>query len=232
MTDLHTSITDAFRYCNENGIVVPFDLYVRARRVGALKAGYAAGDLSAINAVYHDKITQLLTGFFEGGSITAPRNGFKQAASMAFLDAFETGWKDGGKALPLDADALDWLDARLNTEFGYIDMLMQEAKDLRKDKEFDFFTWITKRADGYVNRLKEIYNGARMRATPDMMVVFEGDDGAESCDTCQMLKGKKDKLSWFISQNYIPPFGTGLICHPGGRCQHGLKDMQGNWVTV
>ena len=74
-------------------------------------------------------------------------------------------------------------------------------------------------------KLKEVYNNAKMRAMPNMMVTFDGDDGAESCDTCQKLKGKRHKISWFVSRNYIPPFGTGLECHPGRRCQHYLKNF-------
>jgi hypothetical protein len=150
----------------------------------------------------------------------------------AFGDAYDLGWVDGGQDLPVDEEALSWLEARLNQEAGYIDMLFQEAKELRKDKEFDFFAWTTARADGYTNTLKEIYNNARVRAMQDVMVTFAGDDGAESCDTCQKLKGKRRKLSWFIANNYVPPFGSGLDCHKGGRCQHGLMDDKNNWVTI
>lgn len=229
--DLHVTITEAFAYLTTTSTEIPPDLLIRARLEG-IKVGAVAGDLSEVNSVYHDNITSALTSFFEGGSVTTPKNKMKQAARMAFLDAFELGWKDGGADLPLDEDALAWLDARLSQELGYIDMLFQEAKELRKEEGFDFFTWITARADGYTNTLKEIYNNARMRAMPNQMVTFDGDDGAESCPDCQKLKGKRHKISWFVSRNYVPPFGTGLECHRGGHCQHGLKDDKGNWITI
>lgn len=191
-----------------------------------------SGDLASINAPYHDAITEALTTFFEGGSIAGPRNAFKRATSAAFLDAFELGWAMGGGSLPIDEDALSWLDARLNQEFGYIDMLFQEAKELRKEDGFDSFTWSTARADGYTNTLREIFNVGNLRASKDKMVTFDGEDGAESCDTCQKLKGKRHKISWFVARNYVPPFGTGLECHPGKRCQHYLVDDNGEQVTI
>ena len=231
MTDLRTSITQAFLYLKENDITIPPELLLRARMQG-VKAGEVAGDLSSVNKKYHDVITRQLTTFFEGGAITGARNQFKQATSAAFLDAFELGWTDGGAELPLDDDGLEWLGARQSQEFGYIDMLFQEAKELRKEYEFDSFAWTTARADGYTNTLKEVYNNARMRAMPNQMVTFDGDDGQESCPDCQKLKGKRHKISWFVSRNYVPPFGTGLECHKGGHCQHGLKADDGTWITV
>lgn len=231
MSDLHTSITKAFEYLSKQSVEIPPDLMIQARLKG-VKAGNAAGDLSGVNKKYHDAITKNLIAYFEGGAIGTSRNAFKQAMINGFGDAYDLGWTDGGQALPVDDEALSWLEARLNQEVGYIDMLFQEAKELRKDTEFDFFAWATARADGYTNTLKEIYNAARMRAMKDQMVTFEGDDGAESCDDCQKLKGKRHKISWFVARNYIPPFGSGLECHKGGKCQHGLMDDKGNWVTI
>ena len=231
MSDLHTSITKAFEYLSNQSVEIPSDLLITARLKG-VKSDLVAGDLSGINKKYHDVITGRLVDYFEGGAIGAARNAFKQAMINAFGGAFDLGWTDGGQDLPVDEAALAWLEARLNQEVGYIDMLFQEAKELRKDSEFDYFTWITARADGYTNTLKEIYNAARMRATTDQMVTFAGDDGVQSCDTCQKLQGQRHKLSWFIARNYIPPFGSGLDCAKGGHCKHGLMDEKGNWVTI
>jgi len=221
------SITLAFKYLNALGQEIPLDLHQRARDVGALKAA----DLSDINSVYHDVITEELITYFEGGIVTGPRNHFRVATTEAFYDAFYRGWEDGGGGTP-DADGIAWLNARLQQEYGYIDMLFQQVKELRKEPDFDYFTWVTARADGYTNTLREIYNAAYARASKDIMVTFVGDDGNESCDTCQSLKGQRHRISWFARRNYIPPYGTGLDCHPGRRCQHYLEDDKGNRVSA
>ena len=224
---LSTSITEAFQYCDENGIPVPLDLHARARNVGAMKAA----SLAEINAPYHDAVTETLVTYFEGGSVTGPRNRFRQATASAFYDAFYLGWAEGGGGTP-DKDGLSWLDARISQEYGYIDMLFQQVKELRKEEDFDFFAWVTARADGYTNTVREVYNAAAMRSSRDIMVTFTGSDGGESCPDCQKYKGQRHKVSWFVRRNAIPPFGTGLECHPGGRCRHYLADDKGNQVTA
>lgn len=192
----------------------------------------SASEFKSINKEYHDAITRSLLSYFEGSGVAEPRKEFKSAALLAMTDVFDLGWTDGGQELPIDEESMTWIEARINQEFGFIDMLFEQIKALRKEADFDYFTWITARADGYVNTLREVYNAGKLRAMDDIMVTFEGDDGAESCEDCQRLKGKKHKLSWFIARDYVPPFGVGLECHVGKRCQHGLMDMKGKWVTV
>lgn len=206
--------------------------YVNAEYYPPKPAIKSVGDFTAISQTYHDTITRLLIAFFEGGNLVSARNSFKTAMSTAFVDAFETGWIDGGSELPADEAANDWLVSRQDAEFGNISMLFENAKALRKEEDFDYFSWITQRADGYTRTLKEVYNNAMLRAMKDQIVTFTGDDGAESCDTCQKLKGKRHKISWFIARDYVPPYGSSLECHMGGRCQHGLMNDKGEWVTV
>src|SRR5690606_31350420 len=112
------------------------------------------------NREYHDEITSALVDYFEGGSLTASRNRFKRAMSAAFLDMFEAGWQDGGAELPLDDEALNWLGDRQSQEMVNIDSLFQNARDIRKQKDFDYFAWSSARADGYVSALQGVYNAA------------------------------------------------------------------------
>jgi len=225
---IRETLTDAFQYADRNGIEVPLGLYTRARKVGVFKA---QEDIGEINAAYHNAVTESLVTYFEGGTVAGPRNKFRQSTTEAFYDAFYLGWKDGGGGVP-DEDGLAWLQARISQELGFVDMLFQQAKELRKEPDFDFFSWVTARADGYIRTVKEIYNSAFVRSSKDIMVTFVGDDGAESCTDCQQYKGKRHKMSWFASRNAIPPFGTGLECHPGGRCQHYLMNDKGEAVTL
>lgn len=192
----------------------------------------AKGDLSEINAQYHDEITAALTDYFEGGAVGPSRTAFKQATIQAFSDAFDTGWLDGGAELPVDADALDWIETRLNDEMGYIDGLFEQAKELRRDKGFDWFAWVTSRADAYTRTLREIYNQARLMVTTNVMVTFTGPSGKESCKDCQRLHGQRHRLSWFIERDVVPPAGGNLECAPGRNCEHYLKKDNGEIITL
>jgi hypothetical protein len=205
-------------------------LFVQLHTPRAMKA--EGGNLGAINKEYHDAVTAALLAYLEGGSVTGPRNSFRRAMVEAFGSAADMGWTEGGGSLPFDGEALEWFNARVEAEMGFVNMLFQQAKELRGQEDFDALAWASERADGYTNTLKEVYNNLRLRVMDNIMVTFDGDDGATPCDTCKKLKGKRHKLSWFISRGYIPPHGSGLDCSKGGHCQHGLRKDNGDWVTI
>lgn len=232
------TIPKALDWLIDNNIPLPNDLHLSLEQKGLLKSYKRKGmkqaeSIESANKEYHDAITESLTSYFEEGKgIASFRNSFKQATITAMSDAFDLGWTDNGGELPIDEDALSWLEARINQEFGFIDMLFQEAKELLKEEDFDYFSWVTFHADNYTRALREIYNQAMLRVKEDMMVTFDGDDGEESCATCQKLKGVRHKISWFVKRNYVPPFGSGLECGRGGHCQHGLFTDDGEQITI
>lgn len=192
----------------------------------------AAGDLGQINRIYHDTITGALLDYFEGGGIAASRNEFKQACITAFSDAFDIAWIDAGAELPIDDAALSWVEGRINEEFTHIEALFEEAKELRRDKEFDYFAWATARADGYTNTLAAVYNEGRLRAADNVMVTWHLGATEKHCKTCASLDGKRHKIKWFLDRNYIPRKpDAGMECH-GYNCDCSLIDDKGSEYTV
>ena len=237
MTD-HPAVQKAIDYLHRRGYPIPVNVQEfldgKTKENVSTRATKQAESIEDANAAYHDVISESLTGYFEeGGNVSSYKNEFKRATLDNFYDVFDLGWVDGGGELPIDDDdANSWLEARVNQELGFIDGVFQEAKELRKEEDFDYFSWITSRADGYTRTLTEVYNQARLRVSKDVMVTFDGDDGEESCSDCQKLKGVRHKISWFIKRNYVPPHGSGLECGRGGRCQHGLFDDSGEQITI
>lgn len=221
------SVRDAFRYLAS--VEVPQSLYLRAYRIGAMKAD---GDLSSVNSRYHDTITSALIDYFEGSGIAKPRNQIKNAMIIAFGDAFDMGYTDGGGELPIPDDALGWIEARLNQEAGYIDMLFQDAKMLRKDEEFDYFAWATARADGYTSTLQAIYNAGALWAKGNQKLTWNLGNTEKHCDTCKELNGTAHRASWYISHDYIPRQpGASMECG-GYNCDCYLTDPKGETVTL
>lgn len=232
------AISKALDYLADNNVSLPIDLKLKLEEKGLLHSlkkdkEQQPGDMGDVEEKYRDTISGSLSAYFEGGeSISKYKGEFKRAVLDAFQNTYNIGWVDGGGDLPIDdEDATSWLDNRINQELGFIDGLFQEAKELRKEEGFDYYDWVEQRSDGYVRMLAEIYNQAKLRAMEDINVTFDGDDGEESCRSCQNLKGKRHKLSWFVKRNYVPPYGIGLDCGRGGHCQHGLYDDKGNLVT-
>jgi len=206
--------------------VVPY-LTRNTRIIAAVKM-----DLSRINKKYHDAITRALVAYFEGGAIGPSRNAFKDAMITAFGDAFDAGYVDGGGELPIDDDALAWVEGRLNEEAAFIDGVFQEAKDLRRDKNFDFFSWATSRADGYTATLAYIYNTAKLMANSKQMLTWNLGQTEKHCDTCLKLNGQRHKASWYISKNYIPRQPDAAMDCKGYNCDCSLTNDKGEEVTI
>jgi len=220
------ALSKAYEYCLTNHIPIPPDLMADLIRLRVVKS---LGDIDGTMADYHDSVTQAIIDYFESDRrLQDARGDFKRAMSTAFVDGFETGWIDGGGDLPVDESASEWLAAKQEAEFGFIDILFANMRDLKKenDKDFDYFEFATARADGYSTTLKGVYSEGKIRAAGNKMLTFDGEDGDESCTDCQRYKGQRHRASWWVNHNAIPP-NRDFECH-GYRCQHYLVDDEGN----
>lgn len=189
-------------------------------------------DLSSINAEYHDQITDAIVAYFEGGGIALSRNQFKEAIIQAFGDSFDAGWVDAGGELPVDDDALAWVEDKINQEFGYINDLFQEIRDLRKDKDFDYFSWASSKADAYTKTLAYIYNFAQLMINKKQMLTWRLGETEKHCKICLNLDGQRHKASWYISKDYIPRKPDAAMDCKGYNCDCSLEDDEGNEVTI
>jgi hypothetical protein len=191
-----------------------------------------AEGIDSLNADYHDAITDALVSYLEGGSVSGPRSRFRRAMVQAFGDAFELGWVDGGAELPFEGEALEWYNARVEQEMGFIDALFQQAKQLRKDKEFDAFAWATARADGYTGTILSIYNAAVLFAKKNQLLTWHLGATETHCSTCASLNNKRHPAYWYIARDYIPrKAGAAMDCQ-GYNCDCYLTDKNGNEVTI
>jgi len=229
MGDRAEAVKGALDYLTRSGVDVPADIWQRVLKARVFKA---EGGLPVINADYHNRITEALISYLEGsGSVTAPRNEFKRAMVEAFGAAFDLGWRSGGGELPADSDAQDWLAARVDAEMGYIDQVLQNAKELRAEGG-DYFEWVTSRADGFTGSVASVYNYAKMAAAGAMMLTWHLGNTEQHCSTCAKLNGQSHRAKWYLAHDYIPRKpGANLECG-GYRCDCSLTDKEGNEWTV
>ena len=198
----------------------------------------SAREYKSIRAEYRQAVEDALFDYFTSdGAVTSHRNAMQRAMSDAFLSAYELAYTDGGGELPVESDAMDWLAARQDTEFGYIKELFVTLKDMRaqyRAKEIttaDVKAEIERRRDGYSATLDSIYVTGKMFAQQNKMVTWRYGE-TEHCDTCASLNGKRHKAKWFISRDYIPRKpGANLDCG-GYRCQCSLIDDKGKEITL
>jgi hypothetical protein len=111
-------------------------------------------------------------------------------------------------------------------------MAFAEAKQLRKEKDFDYFTWATGKADGYVSTVLSIYNAAVLLAKKNQMLTWNLGETEKHCDTCLKLDGGSHRASWYIGHDYIPRKpGASMDCK-GYNCDCSLTDKDGEEVTI
>ena len=229
MNELALALTKAFDAISAKGVEVDNDIWLKTLANGVLKA---SGDLSSISTIYSRAIEAALTSYLDGGPLPQSKNAFKRATVEAFGGAFDLGTIDGGGEIPADSDALSWFNARVEAEFAHIDLLFQQAKEIRKDEEADNALWIRDRAEGYSNTLTSIYNAAKMWADKRQMLTWNLGNTERHCRTCAKLSGKRHRATWFISRGYIPRQpGANLECG-GYNCDCELISDKGESVTV
>ena len=82
------------------------------------------------------------------------------------------------------------------------------------------------RVDGYVATLEGVYTEGKLRGSKNKTLEFDGDDGEESCEDCQRLKGKRRTIKWILANNAIPRPGNDYFECQGYKCQHYWVDTK------
>lgn len=202
-------------------------------------AELSIGEYAPIRSAYKTEIGGAILEYLytEGVAITRFRSAFKRAIADSFEFAFAQGYLDGGGD-PEDREPSDqdWLAAKIDAEFGYVDMLFQQLKQFKADEETtpeDYDAEAERRAEGYAMTLDGVYSEGKIRGAKNMMLTFGGTDGQESCPDCQRLVGQRHRASWWVRRNLIPgqPGNASFECH-GYNCRHILYNDKGEVFTV
>lgn len=191
-------------------------------------------DYSLIRAAFWSGIHDAIENFLRGQrNIKGFFNDMRIAVSEKYQDAGNQAWIDGGGTFPMNESTREYIQAAIQTEYGFIDQLANRYKLLKQEEDFDADLEINEafeRADGYAKSLDRLYANVKLRAAGRIMLTFVGEDGAESCKDCQKYKGKRHRASWWVSHNAIPP-NRDFECK-GYQCQHVLIDDDGKLYTV
>jgi hypothetical protein len=197
------------------------------------------GEYVQIRFAYREELSGLIYEYLhtDNVKVTSYKNQYKRAIQEAFYPAFELGIKDGGGEPPAQGADLEWINAKAEAEWGFADSLfsaLKELKALAKEEGEQVLDGVPdQRADGYARTLDGIYSEGKTRGAANKMLTFGGEDGAESCKTCQKLKGKRHRASWWIKKGLMPGQpGNGNYECGGYQCQHYLFDDFGNIYSV
>jgi len=185
----------------------------------SVKAKEALLGYPPIRAAYFAEIYDAVEGYLTSDRpTTAFSNSARAAMSEAFTDAAYEGYQNAGAELPLADDVSAWLSERIAAERENITALFERLKEGRGT--LDPIAEAMARAEGYTKTLDAMYNEAKMRGTSNATLVFDGDDGAESCPDCQKMKGKRHTIKYILANNLIPKPGNDTYECKGYRCEH------------
>ena len=219
-------LLSARSYCKIHNIPIPDDL------TAALKSTL---DVSSASAEYSAALIEALHNYADGSmGMVEARNDFIQSMAGNFATIFDSGYADGGG----DPDnetlaASTWFGNREDEERQHIvDLFFSLKEQMKIDPPVDIGAWISDRSAGYTASLNDVYNMGVVFGKQGEGLTFAGDDGKESCTTCQRLKGETHPASWWTENDLVPYGGNENFECKGYNCQHGLQDADGNWVTL
>lgn len=192
--------------------------------------------LPGIKKEYQSALEDIMLDYLTEPSarpITAFRNVYRRAVNDALTQSFYSGWGDSPAGVEIPDSAVDWLVGRIEAEVGYADSVWSDLKGMRADMAPDEVAdWIASRAENYTSSLDGIYDESKVRGALEQPLTFGGEDGEETCATCQGLKGETHPASWWVESGLIPgQSGNENFECKGYRCQHVLLDAEGNVYT-
>jgi len=197
---------------------------------GPYKAATSGGeDYDNIRADLVDKLKDAFLSFVSTNG-KAARNKAKRTLVEDIPAAFYRGYEDGGGDTT-EPDDEAWLTAKQAEQLGF----MGDALDaLRATGEDITESAIDSRVEFWAGTLDGIYSEGKLRGSKNMMCYFDGDDGAESCDTCQGLKdGPPRSVKYILAHDLIPRPGNKNFDCGGWQCQHGWRSVKTNeWMTL
>lgn len=222
-----TALRALYLYCRENKI--PVDPKVAAIAIRGV------GDYTNIRNTYSAHLQDAINHYLKDTvGLAVAKGQCKSAMATAFVDAFETGWMEGAGGDSYEPDQADsgWLASREDAELYYIEQLfvslaeIKNSPDQMDDGEISDYAY--ERTQMYLRTLDTIYGQGKLRGKKNIILTLEGQDGKETCSTCQKYKGQRHRAKWWVSHELVPGPGNELYECGGWRCQHQLVDKDGN----
>lgn len=146
------------------------------------------------------------------------------------MSAYLDGFADGGVVTTegeLESEERSAFLAWLAANSGYVDSLTASIRDggVGFDPDAKARLWVNK-------SLATAHQLGLAFADANGVYEFVGEDGAESCNTCQASKGQRHRLKWW-NQRDLNPKRNGFKAECGGwRCDHRLERVQrGIWAA-
>lgn len=189
---------------------------------------------SSIRREHWESIYGAVVGYLDTNlPITQYRKLARGAIRDHYPEAFYAGYGEASGDDSVAESDETWLRGEIDRAIGFVDELFQGLKSIRKTAVYDADEVARRHADAYANALDSILGQGRLRGDSNIMLTFDGDDGAESCKQCQKYKGQRHRARWWIKKDLVRRNGNeNFDCGRWDPCHHHLYTDEGDlWTT-
>lgn len=147
------------------------------------------------------------------------RGAINKYGKLSYLDGLNAGGVTSDEWEDADSDSFAAILADKSVFVSdAANRLYKEDGSVIGSAEYNASLWTT--------TLKDFYYGGVVSADKNGMYTFAGDDGKESCATCQKYKGTSHRMSWWVSHQLRPGVDTESFECKAYNCQHVLEKKQ------
>lgn len=188
--------------------------YASGKSIQSTRLGFEAAFSDMLRAVVDEQMDRRRFG-------TVLRALLRKFGAQAYRDGLIDGGLDDGV---LDDDDQATLNQLLAEQSAYVtaigDRLFREDGRFEAQDSAKPLLWWNK-------SVVPLYQAGRLSADKNGLYEFAGEDGAESCATCQRLKGQRHRLKDWARHNLIPPGEAPDFECGGWQCKHQLIKVTG-----
>jgi len=150
----------------------------------------------------------------------------KQALQEDLSGAFYAGYREAaGDGAETEDDDESWLTATLSEQQSYLDDAFKSVRGAANDESITEDD-IDNRVEKWGGTLDGVYSQGILRGSKNLMCYFAGDDGKESCATCQRLQSGPNRSVRYILSHGLNPYPG----NPNFEC--GNWECAHNWFSV
>lgn len=192
----------------------------------ATEKGIGWKDFDAVASDFMGRFGAIMNEQNDGNIASRRRAGdlLRQQLRVYLRRSIVEGKKDGGvDEVNLTAGEESWFLGKLATESKYVSGLTERIKDgglSQAQIQQSLNAWVRK-------TLEAGYSFGLRMAGEDGMYEFTGDDGLESCVTCNRLKGQRHRYSAWYKARLRPGVDTDNFICGGWNCKHVLRKTSG-----
>lgn len=185
---------------------------------------FAFKSIESVSKRFHADLRNLVTlGFLSDDSILAA---MRRLVKQAVEDAYFEGLAEGGvEPEEMDEEDAANIDQLALAQKEYITDFVRAVREAKNDRALQRDI-LDNRIEMWTASITAAGVAGLNNAKRNEMVIFEGDDGDESCADCQRYKREPHRRKWFAGKNLLPATpGSALECG-GFRCQHRLAPVK------